>query len=232
MKLKYLTGVCILILISGVSALEDSYPFLGRFVDQNDNGIRGLALRISFEECISKELITDADGEFLLVMNYEDDIVYKNDNLRSCVRDITNNQYFSILIESECGIEEYGKFKTGSSLAAVGTHKIESCIIEEDIDYMKPMPGGGGDSSKKPPIEDSFVIIGEDELKNFVKKIEEGKKQKNIIEEKPLLKRIGLPAISFSQNYIIMIFLLLLIVDLIVLIYHLKKQEQEMDKEF
>lgn len=231
MKIIIILGLCIIfILFQSAYALEDSYPFLGRFVDDKGDGIEYLSVKILFDDCISKELFTDNDGEFAFVINNDSDFLYK-DSLQPCARYIQNDKNFSLIIDQSvinCPvIDNYGNFVTGSSLAVVGTHEIESCIPKEDPSYKKPVSGGGGSKSKTTQPTRT-IIIGENSLQDF---IESTKEKPQIQEKSSVIRWLKFPSAYISQAYIISTLILLLIIVLLILVLFSRKRDEDENKD-
>ncbi len=235
MKLKILIGICIFILFSSsVFALEEGYPFVGRMVDEEDNGVSGLAIQFVFELkspfgtklCISEKMLTTGDGEFVLTINENTDIVYE-DGGEPCVAKIKAGDSFYLLIDKSAigceDAEEYNGFVVEESASYIGTHSVEDCKIEVDKEYISPSAGGGAKGDKH------IKVIRPEEFEEILE-AHKGKKPIIIVEEEGIpVEELGLveekPKFSFEPNtFFTLALALIVIANLIWLNTQLRKR--------
>ena len=112
MKNKIILSIALfLFVLPTANALEAGYPFFGRVIDQNNQGIPNVNIQLDFEECISKKITTNSNGEFILTLNGLSDIIFKENNI-TCITEINPEDSFSLVVDAssvECGIIKFGE---------------------------------------------------------------------------------------------------------------------------
>lgn len=175
--------IVLFLMSSLVYSVDYGYPFYGRFISDDSSPVSNISLYLDFDECRGKDLVTNQNGEFVLILNEPIDIFYKENGL-ACSSNIEFGSEFYVNIENveNCGNISYGPFLVGSSISPIGTNKIDSCIIDKDLDYISPSTGssgggsGGASSSGSRSKDNSFIVLPINEAKEMFDKYEEAKK--------------------------------------------------------
>lgn len=254
MKQKIFIGICMIILFSQICfSLEFGYPFDGRIVNSDDQGIENIKLKFIFYGgdflCESVELSTIYTGDFYLTLNDNMEILNSNTG-KSCIAKIIPGMKTAVMLnKSLIGCKEeiiyYGNFTVGNSDTSVGTYRITNCTVEEHSTYKSPSGGGGGGRGSSGKNEKEHIIImTPEEVDKFLKELEEKNKVipdeseiKEDVEEdiKPLIQmpsiKIQWDSISIDPFLFFRLSLVLvLIANLLILTTFLRKEVNKTSK--
>lgn len=175
----------VLLFIPFIYAVDYGYPFYGRFVYSDDVAASNISLYYDFGDCRGRDLVTNSNGEFVLVMNDESDIFNKETGLACSAKVSVGDEYY-IVIKSiqDCGENlSYGPFFVETSISPIGTHMVDSCLLKQYDDYIPNSgssggsSGGSGSGSSGLNVNDRVLVLPIDDAQDIMKDYEEQKQE-------------------------------------------------------
>ena len=215
-----------LLLIVPVFAISEGYPFIGRLINSDMQGIEGVDLQIVFElpslfgsDICKSKVITTLNGEIVYTYDEDLDFVYEGTNT-SCGSTLSSGDEFDIeFLEKvlDCDLDPLGSFILDDSAAYIGTHKVERCEVSRDTSFRVSGGGGGRSSRVRVILPEELQEIIEEYFPNKVIITQE------LVEEPPREALLKLSQ-NKTANYLFTLSLIVLLIgNLLWLVSNLKR---------